>query len=201
MQIKVIFEVASVVRTSDGGVQTFPNTGEPAPLGVGIETTGRYVVKAKKHVSGDFIYNRINAYQDNQGHLHGIGHLVMNLCHQGNDIAITSTYTNRTLNPENAFSVDKLIAPITSATVNNLLAQGQMVFKSVDGGRCYKVCITLEPVHRCPPPPCPPGPIPPCPIPPCPIPCPPAPVPSPYPHCPPPRPSCSCGHGKSHSPH
>lgn len=172
MQIKVVFEAESIVRTSDGGVQTFPDPGEQAPFGVGIETTGRYVVKHKKHVSGDFIYNRINAYKDDRGRLHGVGNFVMNLCHQGNDIVITSNYTNRTANPENAFSVDKFVTPITSATVNGLLAQGQMWAKPINGGLCYKFCIELEPVHRCPPP-CPT----PCPTPspysiPCPTPCP-----------------------------
>src|SRR3989338_10833489 len=71
MDIQVVFEVDSIVRTNEGGIQVFPTDG-PAPIGVGINTTGRYVIKKGKHLSGDFIYSRTNAYQDKQGRLHGI---------------------------------------------------------------------------------------------------------------------------------
>jgi len=146
MVFTAIFDVKSIVATSTGGVPVFP-PGVLVPPGVGVATTGLYVTNNPGHHSvGQFVYSRVNAYQDDEGRLHGIGHMTVTLERKGVVVVITSTYTTRTIDPNESFSVDRIVTPVTSATINGKLTQGFFELTPIDGGRKYRARIDLEPV-------------------------------------------------------
>jgi len=151
MYLKLIFELDSIVQVGSPVLDT-----EASPPGVGNQYVASYKLKQKKHVSGTLTQTWFGAHIDKKGHLQSIGSLFIQLCHRGDDITITSTTNIKSSCPSEPLSMEKLATPITSAIVNDLLAQGHLAIKPLDGGKCYKVCVELEPVHRCPPPPCPP---------------------------------------------
>jgi hypothetical protein len=148
MKIKALFEIDSVTRTNSDPIQVYPpiNGNNVNSPNVGIQTTGRYVIKYKKYASGQFIYSRVNAYQDSKDRIHGIGTLVITMYSKkyNKDIVISATYTIRTADPNNTFTVDRMIGQITAATVDDKLAKGYITFEPVDGGKSYEIVANIS---------------------------------------------------------
>jgi hypothetical protein len=143
MKLNLVFDVDSIVRIDASSIEVYPNLGAEVSFGLGFQSTGRYVVN-EKNIKGDLVYNRTNTFLDKMGRLYSIGNLIINIKHEGDDIILSSTFKVRTIDPKIPFSQDKIIALVTSASINNKIKTGHIQMKPINGGKQWKTKIILN---------------------------------------------------------
>lgn len=148
MKLKGIFEAQSITQINGNSIEIYPTPGGPVAPGVGIQITGKYRLVPQAGISGYFSYSRTNAYADNLGRIHGIGILNLKLeSPKGHKVDVSVSYTNRTVNPAETFSLDRVDAFVTGASYNDKLATGTIHLRPIEGGRQFEVRLCLVPVR------------------------------------------------------
>jgi hypothetical protein len=145
MKIKAVFKAKTITLASQGpSTQIYPVVA-PAPTGVGEIRVGEYVVAhlLGSRVSGNFTFTRTNTHIDDQGHLIGQGEHIYRLKVNDHIVVITDTYSVRTLDPTNPFSIDLSTGYVTSAKVDGCLYTGTIKNEILDGGLTINVTFKL----------------------------------------------------------
>lgn len=147
MKIKATFKAKTITLASQGpSTQIYPPPAAPAPLGVGDIRVGEYVVAhlLGSRVSGNFTFTRTNTHIDDEGHLIGQGEHIYRLKVNEHIVVVTDTYSVRTLDPADPFSIDLSTSYLTSAKVDGCLYTGTIKNKIRDGGLTVDVTMELS---------------------------------------------------------